>query len=187
MSADPGVSADVGHSGPAAEGRLLTRLREARQGEAGQLAAWRADVLSPYDDWSGPPPPGVAAGPPILPAGGTDLLVTDGEDVPIGTVSWRPVQYGPNLGSQAMEIGISLRPLARGQGHGGRAQEMLARLLFATTTVHRVQASTDTTNVAEQRSLERAGFRREGVLREAQWRLGQWHDLVSYSRLRVDG
>lgn len=168
-------------------GNLLTRLRPALPGEAEQLATWRADQLSPYDDWSGPPPPGVPEVPPILPAGGTDLLVTDGDDVPIGTVSWRPVQYGPNLGSQSMELGISLRPASRGQGHGSRAQAMAVQLLFATTTVHRVQASTDTTNVAEQRSLERAGFRREGVLRGAQWRLGAWHDLVSYARLRGDG
>jgi RimJ/RimL family protein N-acetyltransferase len=52
--------------------------------------------------------------------------------------------------------------------------------------VHRVQASTDVLNVAEQRALERAGFQREGVLRGAQWRRGAFHDLVSYARLRTD-
>ena len=43
------------------------------------------------------------------------------------------------------------------------------------------------TNVVEQRALEGAGFSREGVLRGAQWRRGEWHDLVSYARLRTDG
>ena len=112
--------------------------------------------------------------------------MADGDDQPIGTVSWHAVLLGPNLGSQAMDIGISLRPLARGQGHGSRAQRMLATYLFTTTAVHRVQASTDIENIAEQRALERAGFLREGVLREAQWRLGCWHDLVSYGCLRHD-
>jgi RimJ/RimL family protein N-acetyltransferase len=36
----------------------------------------------------------------------------------------------------------------------------------------------------EQRALEKAGFTREGVLRQAQWRSGGWHDQVMYSKLR---
>jgi aminoglycoside 6'-N-acetyltransferase len=63
---------------------------------------------------------------------------------------------------------------------------LLADHLFAHTPAQRVQASTDITNVAEQRALDGAGFTREGILRSAQWRLGTWHDLVLYSRLRSD-
>jgi RimJ/RimL family protein N-acetyltransferase len=63
---------------------------------------------------------------------------------------------------------------------------MVAEYLFRTFPVHRVQASTDVGNTAEQRALERAGFLREGVIRGAQWRLGSWRDLVSYARLRDD-
>lgn len=175
-------------SEPLVDGQLLTGLRPSRPADQAQLAAWRTQRSSPYEDWSGPPPPGVpeSAELPMLPGGG-DLVVTDADDRPIGIVSWHAVLYGPNLGSQAMDIGISLRPHARGLGHGSRAQAMLARLLFATTAVHRVQASTDVTNLAEQRALTRAGFRHEGVLRGAQWRQGNWHDLVSYGRLRADG
>ena len=173
---------------PAAEdGTLLTRLRPARPEDAPLLAAWRAEPCSPYEDWTGPNPRGIGAAVRLLPpAGGGDLVVTDGSDQPIGTVSWHPVLYGPNLGSQALDIGIALRPIAQGCGHGARAQRMLAKYLFATTPVFRVQASTDVLNIAEQRALERAGFHREGVLRGAQWRLGDWHDLVSYARLRGD-
>ena len=32
--------------------------------------------------------------------------------------------------------------------------------------------------------LEQAGFTREGVLRQAHWRMGVHHDLVMYSKLR---
>ncbi|MDP9309486.1 MAG: GNAT family N-acetyltransferase, partial [Chloroflexota bacterium] len=32
--------------------------------------------------------------------------------------------------------------------------------------------------------LEKAGFTREGIARKAQWRAGQYHDLVTYSKLR---
>jgi RimJ/RimL family protein N-acetyltransferase len=165
----------------------VTRLRPARPDEAVLLDAWRREPASPYEDWSGEPPPGLgewAAVPPVQ--GGSELVVTDGADRPLGTVSWRPVAYGPAAGSQALDVGISLRPPARGQGHGGRAQRLLADHLFATTGVHRVQASTDVENVAEQGALRRAGFTLEGVLREAQWRGGAYHALQSWSRLRTD-
>jgi RimJ/RimL family protein N-acetyltransferase len=165
-------------------GTLLTRLRPAGPEEAALLEAWDAEPRSPFEDWSGPQPVGAC----IAPAGdgGGRLVVTDGDGLPIGTVSWRPVFYGPNLGSKAMEIGISLLPSAQGRGHGARAQRMVVRYLFSTTSVHRVQASTDVDNTAEQKALERAGFVREGVLRGAQWRQGAFHDLVSYGVLRDD-
>jgi hypothetical protein len=49
-----------------------------------------------------------------------------------------------------------------------------------------LNSPTDVENIAEQRSLEKAGFTREGILRHAQWRAGAHHDLVSYSMLRED-
>jgi RimJ/RimL family protein N-acetyltransferase len=58
--------------------------------------------------------------------------------------------------------------------------------LFSTTTVERIEAGTDIGNLAEQRALEKAGFRRDGVLRGAQYRAGTWYDLAFYSRLRSD-
>lgn len=165
-------------------GHLVTRLRPVRLEERSLRDSWRADPQTEYESW-GPPPPGVPAEP-ILPAsqGAGELMITDGEDCPVGTVGWHQVLHGPNAGSIALDLGISLRPQHRGQGHGTRAQRMVAEYLFRTFPVHRVQASTDLANRAEQVALERAGFVREGLLRGAQWRSGQWHDLVSYSRLR---
>lgn len=169
------------------EGEVATRLRAPSDAEARTLQRWREQVLSPFEDFRGEPPPGLAVGALPLPAGSGELAVADGDDRLLGSVGWRPVTYGPNAGSQALDIGISLHPVARGHGHGARAQRMLAEHLFTTTGVHRVQASTDVENLPEQRALERAGFVREGVLRGAQWRLGAVHDLVAYSRLRSDG
>lgn len=171
---------------PPHPGHVVTRLRPARPDEAELLAAWRADVQTEFEEW-GDPPPGVPTDAPWpKPPGLGELVVTAGDDAPVGTIGWHQVLYGPGPGSIALDIGISLRPFARGQGHGARAQRMLAEYLFRTFPVHRLQASTDVTNVAEQRALERAGFLREGVLRGAQWRSGRWHDLVSYARLRTD-
>ena len=105
---------------------------------------------------------------------------------PVGVFQWHPVTYGPNAGSRAVNLGIAITPAARGRGIGSRAQRMLADYLFEQTLVHRVEASTDITNLAEQHALVRAGFTREGILRGAQFRLGEWHDMVMYSRLRTD-
>ena len=165
----------------------MTRLRAARPDEAALLARWRAEPASPYEDWSGAAPPGADTRLTVpAPDGGGELVVTDEADVPLGTVSWRSVTHGPGAGSQALDLGISLRPPARGRGHGTRAQRLLADHLFATTAVHRVQASTDVENVQEQAALRRAGFVLEGVLRGAQWRAGAYRSLQSWARLRTD-
>jgi len=83
-------------------------------------------------------------------------------------------------------LGIELLPEARGRGIGTEAQRVLANWLFDTTSVNRIEASTDVENVAEARALEKAGFTREGVNRGAQYRAGAYHDLVLYARLRSD-
>jgi RimJ/RimL family protein N-acetyltransferase len=118
----------------------------------------------------------------IGPDGGT--LIVDLGGVRIGLVNWRRHQTTP--ASYGWEIGISLVPAARGQGYGTQAQRMLARYLFAHTTVHRIWAATEAGNTAEQKALEKAGFTREGVLRGIGWRDGAWRDGVAYSLLRTD-
>ena len=64
------------------------------------------------------------------------------------------------------------------------AQRLLVRYLFAHTQVNRVEATTEITNAADQRALEKAGFTREDVLRGTTFRQGRWHDQVIYSVLR---
>lgn len=115
---------------------------------------------------------------------GTLMVEVQANRKPIGSVSWRGVRYGPNPESVAWNIGINLIPEARGHGFGTEAQHLLAVHLFATTTVNRIEASTDVENVPEQRALEKAGFVKEGVLRGAQYRPGGWHDLVVYAWIR---
>lgn len=164
----------------------LTRLRPARPDELALSTRSHGEPVSPFEDWSGEPPPGAERTGHVAVPGGGELIVADEDDAPIGTVQWRPVANGPGPGSQALDIGISLRPESWGRGHGSRAQRLLAEYLFATTGVHRVTASTDVDNAAERKALLRAGFCFEGVLRGAQWRNGAYRDLVSFSRLRTD-
>jgi RimJ/RimL family protein N-acetyltransferase len=53
-------------------------------------------------------------------------------------------------------------------------------------TAHRIWASTEVDNIAEQRALEKIGFTREGITRATGWRDGAWRDGVIYSLLRAD-
>jgi [ribosomal protein S5]-alanine N-acetyltransferase len=82
------------------------------------------------------------------------------------------------------EVGIALLPQHRGHGVGTVAQRLLVDYLFDTTPAHRLQAFTEVENVAEQRSLEKVGFEREGVLRRSVYRSGSWRDTVLYALLR---
>ncbi len=52
--------------------------------------------------------------------------------------------------------------------------------------MNRIEAAPTSRTWPEQRSLEKAGFTKEGILRGSHWRDGQWHDMVLYSRLRSD-
>jgi RimJ/RimL family protein N-acetyltransferase len=113
-------------------------------------------------------------------SGGT-VIVLRGTDR-VGSVSWRKVQTGPIAFNWA--IGIGLAPEFRGRGYGSAAQRLVVRYLFAHTQANRVEATTEITNVAEQRALEKAGFTREGILRGTTFRQGRWHDQVIYSVLR---
>jgi len=113
------------------------------------------------------------------------LIVSAGDDATVaGFLSFRKGQYA--AAGPYYEIGIALLPEWRGRGLGWRAQAMLCDYLFAHTPVQRIQAGTHPENLAEQRSLEKAGFTLEGVIRACEFRAGQWRDGYLYSRLRTD-
>jgi RimJ/RimL family protein N-acetyltransferase len=113
------------------------------------------------------------------------LAVSSPDDTVCGFVMWREPEPGRG-GLGDWEIGALLAPEHRGHGAGTAAQRLLVEHLFETTTAHRVCAFTDSENAVEQRSLEKCGFRREGLLREANFRAGRWRDVVVYGRLRSD-
>jgi RimJ/RimL family protein N-acetyltransferase len=111
------------------------------------------------------------------------LAVTvDGEI--LGTVGWHRIHTAPL--SFTWNIGIALLSAARGKGYGTQAQRLLAEYLFGYTQANRIEACTETDNYAEQRSLEKAGFTREGVLRGVAFRAAKWRDMAIYSIVRAE-
>ena len=119
----------------------------------------------------------------LLSDDGGVLIVLHGTDR-VGVVDWHKVSTGRAASNWA--IGIGLATEFRGRGYGSEAQQLLVRYLFAHTPVNRVEATTEITNVAEQRALEKAGFTREGTLRGASFRQGRYRDYVIYSVLRAE-
>ncbi len=166
------------------------RLRDVTLDDADLIDAWNADPASSgeFNDFGGTPTPidreALAHGPLRNERNGELIIERLADGKPIGHVGWHAVGYGPNAESTAWNVGIALVPEARGQGHGTDAQALLAAYLFENTDVNRIEAQTDVDNIAEQRSLEKAGFVREGTARGAQFRAGAYHDLVTYSILR---
>ena len=85
-----------------------------------------------------------------------------------------------------VEIGYWLIPRARGRGFGARAVGLLARWAVTEAALARVEALVVPDNIASQRCLEIAGFRREGHLRSYLVFERQRADALMYSLLPSD-
>ncbi|MDT0612250.1 GNAT family N-acetyltransferase [Streptomyces lancefieldiae] len=74
------------------------------------------------------------------------------------------VEWDPNYRSAS--LGYVLDDAMWGHGYATEAAHALLQWAFDTLDLNRVQAETDTRNVASARVLEKIGFVREGTLRE---------------------
>jgi RimJ/RimL family protein N-acetyltransferase len=83
-------------------------------------------------------------------------------------------------------IGYMLVPAERGKGYGSEAVQIMVDYLFLHKNIVRIQAETHTANMASQRVLEKAGFKREGTLRKAFFSRGVWRDTAIFSILREE-
>jgi RimJ/RimL family protein N-acetyltransferase len=82
------------------------------------------------------------------------------------------------------EVGYWLARDARGQGHVTRAVQLICRWGFDTLGLERIDLLAGTGNAASQKVAERAGFKREGVLRSYMRGKGERQDMVAFGLLR---
>lgn len=164
------------------------RLRRLRVEDASLVAEWRSDptywgsYANVYDetpdewekeatkDWS---------------HDGMDLLITDRESgEPLGMIGW----FAPFRRAlfRGLEVGYQVHPSARGRGVATDAICILVNHLFTVRPVERIQATVVDGNEASYRVLEKAGMKREGVLRGVSFVNGRYHDLHLYSIVRGD-
>ncbi len=85
---------------------------------------------------------------------------------------------------RSASLGYCFDDAAWGHGYATEAARALLRWAFDTLDLNRVQAETDTRNVASARVLEKLGFLREGTLREDCVVNGEVSDSWIYGLLR---
>ena len=89
-------------------------------------------------------------------------------------------------GSGMQEIGYGIFSSERGKGYCTEAVKLVVDYLFLSKEIVRIQAHTDTRNAASVRVLEKAGFKREGIVRKHIFTRGEWRDEFLCSILREE-
>jgi RimJ/RimL family protein N-acetyltransferase len=103
-----------------------------------------------------------------------------GDDTAVGKIGhWR--WQRPHSRS---EVGFILRRDLWGQGFAVEALGAVIDWGFARLDLHSVEAQLDAGNVASQRTLERVGFRQEGLLRQSYFDGHEYRDTLVYGLLR---
>lgn len=88
--------------------------------------------------------------------------------------------------NRSAHLGLALLPDFRGRGLGAETVRLLCRYGFAVRGLNRLQLETGAENAAMIGAAARAGFRDEGLLREAAWVLGRFTDVVVMGLLATD-
>jgi diamine N-acetyltransferase len=87
--------------------------------------------------------------------------------------------------NQSAEFGIHIGEKKYwNKGYGTEALQVLLRYGFETLNLHRIWLRVFDFNRRAQRSYEKAGFKKEGMYREAQFHAGKFCDVYLYSLLR---
>ncbi|BAS86817.1 Os03g0794200, partial [Oryza sativa Japonica Group] len=105
-----------------------------------------------------------------------------GEDRPVGAVS-----VSPTADACRAELGYVVARAHWGKGVATAAVKRVVAAVFGEVEgLERVEALVDVRNAASQRVLEKAGFRREAVLRSYCVLKGEVRDMVIYSFISTD-
>jgi RimJ/RimL family protein N-acetyltransferase len=105
------------------------------------------------------------------------------DDRLIGFAALHTIEWNNQAGLLAIGIG---EPSYRGRGYGADALRLILRYAFHELNLHRVGLDVISNNAQAIRAYERAGFRQEGVQREAVLRDGQWHGRIVMGILREE-
>jgi RimJ/RimL family protein N-acetyltransferase len=116
-------------------------------------------------------------------AGGYNLVVADRES---GRYLGQVALFMIDHLSRKAELAIVMAPDSLGKGFGGEAMKLLLNFGFGQVNLNRIWL---TVNAGNQRAIhvyEKAGFAREGVLRQDRYFDGQYEDVWIMSILREE-
>ena len=114
-------------------------------------------------------------------AGAPFVIADAADDRPLGLVN---LQFGED--EEVGGLAVSVFPQARGRGVGSQALRLAAIWGLRQLGLRRVFAEAAADNQASIRTIEKAGFRREGILRAHCKTHGQRHDCIMFSLLPHD-
>lgn len=101
----------------------------------------------------------------------------------VGGITIGNIRYGV---AQTGQIGYWIGERYAGKGFMLEALRLVARHAFETLRLHRIEAACIPDNERSIRVLEKAGFRREGLLRSYLRINGIWHDHYLYALIADD-
>ncbi|MBN1979496.1 MAG: GNAT family N-acetyltransferase [Anaerolineae bacterium] len=111
------------------------------------------------------------------------LAIETSEGEHIGNIGLHQIDWK----NRHAELGIAIGEKAYwGQGYGTDAIRTLLRLCFLEMNLHRVTLRVDADNARGIRCYEKAGFQKEGTLRDAVFREGRYIDQHVMSILKTE-
>jgi ribosomal-protein-serine acetyltransferase len=92
----------------------------------------------------------------------------------------------PNTVHKFYNLGYWVRTSCQNRGTASEATRLLAKAAFEDLEINRIEILTAVENLASQKAAEKAGARREGVLRKRLIIGGRVHDAVMFSFVKED-
>ncbi len=110
-----------------------------------------------------------------------EYIIEKKDGTEIGIIIYFMVQGGPY---HLLEFGYYIIPSESNKGYCTEAAKIFIDFLFLSRAIERIQATTDSRNIASQRVLEKAGLKKEGLMRKAVFMKGNYVDIALFSITR---
>jgi RimJ/RimL family protein N-acetyltransferase len=110
------------------------------------------------------------------------LIVQQKGSTPVGVIRF----FNWNALNRSAELGLLIDPDERRHGYALEALQVLCRYLFFSRDLNKVHAQTASFNTAACKLVEKAGFKRDAVLRHEYFNDSEFHDGYIYSMLRFE-
>lgn len=169
---------------------VMVTLRDLARDDVPAINAWRQDRF--VTDPLGAPPRHISLDVDLawfdeyMRRRGIDVrcaICAGGDPAAVGIVSLTAIH--PVHRSAEFHMMIGRRDLC-GKGIGTAAAQLMLRHGFLDLNLQRIYLSVLASNTAALRVYEKAGFRREGVAREAAYKNGKYEDTVLMALLRTE-
>lgn len=100
----------------------------------------------------------------------------------VGVISLKSIRWF----NRKAEISILVKAEFQGKGIAKKALNTLLNYAFNAMNFHRIEAEIFAYNKVGIALVEKLGFIREGILREARYLDGQYHDIIRYGLLKEE-